>query len=144
MPDCVFDTSFIRLANDSLFGEKEGNLLNRRLTPLRQAVAGQSHLRYNRKLLDEYSNHIKEGRNDIIEQFFVLLDSPQTTLVRKHALSRQDNAKANRCRWPTHDRHVLAAAIGGIDVVIHVTENALGACSKKVKLIFGFHVNHVA
>jgi hypothetical protein len=144
MPECVFDTSFVRLANDSLFGEKRGNLLNRRLTPLRQAVAAKSHLRYNRKLLGEYSMQIRERHNDVVEQFFALLDSPQATLVRKNALSRQDNAKARLCRWPVHDQHVLAAAIGGDDVVIHVTEGALGACSKAVKRVFGFQINHVA
>jgi hypothetical protein len=144
MPECVFDTSFIRLANDSLFGEKKGNLLNRRLVPLRQVVAGQSRLRYNRKLLNEYTQQVSVRHNDIVEQLFVLLDSPQAILVKKNALSRQDKSKANGCRWPTHDQHVLAAAIGGTDVVIHVTEGALGACSRDVKRVFGFHINRVA
>jgi hypothetical protein len=144
MPECVFDTSFVRLANDSLFGEKKGNLLSRRLAPLREAVAGQSQPRYNKKLLEEYSSQIREHRNDVVELFFVLLDSPQAILVKKNALSRQDKDKANGCRWPTHDQHVLAAAVGGKDVVIHVTEGTLGACSREVRRVFGFHINHVA
>jgi len=144
MDECVFDASFVRLANDSLFGEKLGNLLNRRLNAMRTVVDGDCRIRCNSKLLTEYSAQVRDHRNDVIEQFFSLLDSQETVWVKRSTLSRQDKNKANKCRWPTHDQHVLAAAIGGNAVVIHVTEDALGLCATSVRRIFGFHINHVA
>lgn len=144
MPDSVFDTSFVRLANDSLFGEKKGNLLNRRLTALRQVADRRRRVRYNSKLLNEYLQHVREHRNDVIDQFFAMLDSPEAIKVSRSSLSRQDMVKASKCRWPSHDQHILAAAIGGDRVVIHVTEGALGCCAKGVKQLFGISVDHVA
>ena len=144
MPECVFDTSFIAYANSPLVGEWEGNLLNRRLVAIRSVTTGQSRVRYNQKLLTEYIAHAREHRNDVVDQFFELLDSAQAIRVPRNRLCRTDNAKAENCGWPSHDQHVLAAAIGGIDVMIHVTEGALGKCSKKIKRVFGFAINHVA
>jgi hypothetical protein len=142
MPECVFDASFIGKANGLLTGERIGNLLNRRLTAMRSVTTGQSSVRYNGKLLSEYIAIVKEHRNDVVEQFFELLDKGPN-IRTKSTLSRTDKAKANECRWPTHDQHVLAAAIGGVEVTIHVTENTLGCCAPKVKRIFDIRINHV-
>jgi hypothetical protein len=144
MDDCVFDASFIAKANGHLAGEKQGNLLNRRLSAIRQVTSGKSRIRYNPKLLDEYCHLVKELRNDIVDQFVTLLEDENTVRLSGSTLCRQDKAKANKCRWPTHDQHVLAAAVGGKQVTIHVTENALGGCSVAVKKCFGFKVNYVA
>jgi hypothetical protein len=144
MHDCVFDASFVAKANGLLVGERPGNLLHRRLTAMRSVASGQSRVRYNRKLFQEYAEHVREHRNDVVEQFFELLDSAQAVRVGRNTLRSHEIAKANDCRWPAHDRHVLAAAIGGTDVVIHVTENPIGGCAASVHRIFGFHVNHIA
>ena len=143
MPEAVFDTSFLHTANGPYSGQKNSSALNRRLTAIRGVNSGHSRVRYNDKLLAEYSNSLKVHRNDVIEQFIELLDSKKAIRLPSSTLRHADKAKANECRWPTHDQHVLAAAVGGSGVVIHVTENALGACAKKVKRIFGIKINHV-
>lgn len=144
MPECVFDTSFIAYANEPLAAEMTGNLLNRRLSAIRSVTTSQSRIRYNQKLLKEYSEHAKVARNDVVNQLFDLLDSQQAIFVKRSTLSRTDKVKSEACGWPSHDQHVLAAAIGGTEVVIHVTEGMLGRCSSKIRRIFGFEINHVA
>src|SRR6266511_2115767 len=144
MSDCVFDTSFVATANGSLTGEKKGTLLHRRLTEIRKVVDRENRVRYNPKLLTEYMTVVKKRRNDVVDQFFELLDSDRAVRLKTNTLRHADKTKANDCRWPTHDQHVLAAAIGGTEVSIHVTENALGACAAAIKRVFGFKVNHVA
>ena len=144
MGQCVVDTSFLAKANGALAGIRAGNLLHRRINAISRIVEGKDRLRYNSKLLQEYAPHIKDCRNDIVEQLVALLDDSETIKVRKNTLKRQDKARANKCRWPNHDQHVLAAAIGGEEVTIHVTENDLGACGPAIKREFGFRVNHVA
>jgi hypothetical protein len=143
MSECVFDASFIGKANGPLTGERAGNLLSKRLIAMRRVTAGESRIRYNAKLLAEYICLVKERRNDVVDQFFEILDKGPKVKA-KSTLGHADKARANKCRWPTHDQHVLAAAIGGKDVVIHVTENALGLCSSEVRRVFGFKINHVA
>jgi hypothetical protein len=144
MPECVFDTSFIAYARGPIANQKVGNLLHKRLTAIRSVTTGRSRVRYNQKLLNEYIDHAKAPRNDVVEQFFELLDSDHAIRVKRSTLSRTDKVKADFVGWPTHDQHVLAAAIGGTDVIIHVTERALGLCTTKVKRVFGFALNHVA
>lgn len=144
MADSVFDASFVGKANGPTQAEMEGNFLHRRLTAMRSVTSGARRVRYNSKLLQEYRQIVRVYRNDVIDQFFELLDSPRAVLVARNTLSRQDKAKAVSCRWPSHDQHVLAAARGGTEVIIHVTENALGACSANVRRIFGFQVNHIS
>lgn len=144
MSECVFDTSFIAFANEPLVAEREGNLLNRRLVAMRSVTSLQSRLRYNQKLLIEYSQHARVRRNDVVNQLFDLLDSPQAIFVKRSTLSKTDKVRSVACGWPSHDQHILAAAIGGTDVVIHVTERTLGQCSNKIRRYFGFVINHVA
>ena len=144
MGECVFDTSFIFLANGQLAGERPGNLLNKRLSAIRRVVDRRARPRYNQKLLTEYQDKIRVYRNDVIELFVAILDTEAAINVKTNRLKRADLDKAQKCGWPLHDQHVLAAAIGGNKVVIHVTENALGACSSKVKRLFGVSVNHIA
>jgi hypothetical protein len=143
MPECVFDASFIAYANGPLSNAKAGNLLHRRLCAIRTVTTGRSRVRYNRKLLQEYINHASARRNDVIDQFFELLDSARAICVLRSTLSRIDKVKADTCGWPTHDQLVLAAAVGGQQVTIHATEFAHGMCSKKIKRIFKFSINCV-
>lgn len=144
MPDCVFDSSFVAKANGPVEAEKAGNFLHRRLDAMRSVTSGERRLRYNPKLLSEYSALIQQSRNDVLDQFLELLDNERTVRLKNSTLRRADKVKANKCRWPTHDQHVLAAAIDGEEVVIHVTETALGVCRAAVRRVFGFSINYIA
>jgi hypothetical protein len=146
MAECVFDASFIGYANDPLdeVNFAPGTLLRRRVTALETVTSGRSRLRCNPKLIAEYDQLVKVHRNDMIEQFIALLDSEQTIKLKSSTLRRQDKVKATDCGWPTHDQHVLAAAVGGTDVVVHVTEGIMGVCAPKVWRIFRIRVNFVA
>lgn len=143
MAECVFDASFIAKANGSCSGANNGNLLQRRLNAVQSVTSGASRLRYNQKLLNEYLKHVQECRNDLVELFFEILDSDKAIRVKRSTLCKADNAKANDCRWPSHDQHILAAAIGGTNVVIYVTEKTLGSCGVAVKRIFSFTIAHI-
>jgi len=144
MSDCVVDTSFIALANKTMEEPPTEDVLYQRIDAIRLIVETNQRLRVNPKLLTEYEPHIKEQRNDVVDQFVALLDDPNTVKLSSNTLRKADNAKANTCRWPTHDKHVLAAAIDGDNVTIHVTDNVLGNCAKAVRRIFGFKINHIA
>jgi hypothetical protein len=144
MSDSVVDTTFIALANEELAEARADDLLYKLVTAIGKIVEGKDRLRVNPKLLKEYEPHICEHRNDIVDQFVALLDSPETVRLTSSSLRRSDNAKAETCHWPGHDRHLLAAAINGEKVTIHVTEHALAQCAAAVKRIFGFKVSHVA
>lgn len=122
MPDCVVDATVVYMANGDLAGRQPGNILDRRLTVIQQIGSGARRLRYNQKLLAEYRQVVPEPRNDIIEVFFTAL-SERGVLVGRNKLLRHDYLKAiQTCRWPSHDQHLLAAAIGGINPSIVVTE----------------------
>lgn len=144
MAECVFDTSFVYLANGLLEGARAGNLLHRRLVAIKEVVDGQSRPRFNRKLLNEYQDKIREYRNDVVELFITLLDTDRAIYVSRNTLRRPERARAIECRWPAHDYHLLAAAVGGTAVVIYVTESAHGTCGAMIKRKFGVTIRRVA
>jgi hypothetical protein len=146
MAECVFDASFIGYANGPLDGQVAAlkEVPRQLLATIETVIAGRGRLRCNPKLLEEYDKLTKVPYNDLIVLFITLLDSERTTKLKSNTLRRQDNAKAEECGWPQHDRHVLAAAVGGTDVTIHITEPRLGRCSTKVWRVFKIRVNFIA
>lgn len=143
MNDAVFDTTVVAFANSDIAARRAGNVLDNRLGLLEKALNGRLHIRYNGKLLGEYVAHVSERRNDVIELFFALLDSGRTTLVRKNTLSRQNYRIARDERWPTHDQHLLAAALDGENPEIYVTEAILANCDAGIYRVFRIHVRQV-
>ena len=145
MPDCVLDASVVYMANGDIAKRKPGNVLDRRLVAIEEVVSGAMRLRYNRRLLGEYQRLIQEFRNDVIELFFAVLDSDRCILVKRSTLSRQHFATCKRvCRWPSHDQHLLAAALGGDEPWIFVTEAHLAQCAAQILASFAIHVAHLA
>jgi hypothetical protein len=140
MNDAVIDTSVVTFANCDLLARMPGETFDRTLHVLELARDGELHLRYNPKLLTEYHDHVKECRNDVIEIFFTLLDSPGAVLVPRNSLSRQHYQLALRNGWPTHDQHLLAAAIEGDRPHIYVTEQILANCAARVYRTFRIRV----
>src|SRR5258708_11582316 len=112
MNDAVLDTTVVAFGNSDIAARKRGNSLDVRLRILEAAVTRQIRIRYTPKLLGEYQQHVRERRNDVIELFFAVLDSGAAVLVRRNTLSRHHHARAVGERWPPHDEHLLAAAIG--------------------------------
>jgi hypothetical protein len=141
MPDCVVDASVVAFANGDIAGRRPGNLFDRRLDVIEQVVTGTRRLRYNPKLVGEYRQLIKEHRNDVIEALFAILDSPRSVYVKRNSLSRQNHAKATQtCGWPSHDQHLLAAALDGDESAVVVTEGHLVQCSAAILMHFDIRV----
>ena len=144
MHDAVFDASVVAFSNGDLAGRRSGNAIDVRLRTVENALSGRSRVRYNPKLLKEYGDHVKHYRNDVIASFFALLDSQKSVFVKRNTLSSSKHDLANgRCRWPSHDQHLLAAAVGGNKPEVFVTEGALAACSACIKRHFKIDVVHV-
>jgi hypothetical protein len=140
MTDCVVDATVIHLANGDLVSRQLGTLFDRRLRLLEQVTNGSRRLRYNPKLLGEYERLTREVRNDIVELFFIAL-SEKAFLVKRNTLSRQDYRTANRkCGWPGHDQHLIAAALGGNDPHLVVTERWHIKCAACVLRSFAIHI----
>jgi len=143
MHDAVIDTTVVAFANCDIAARKEGNSLDKRLEVLETAVNGGIRIRYNDKLITEYADHVRDHINDVIAMFFALLDSAAAIRAKKSTLSRQHYERAVRVRWPTHDQHLLAAAIGGHRPVVYVTEPLLSNCAAGIHRIFKIHVYRV-
>lgn len=144
MADVVIDASVIGLCNGDLAQSRPGSAVERRLTVIERAAKGEHRLRYNPKLLTEYQQLTRNQTNDLIELFFATLaDTSRTVFVKRNTLCNSDRAKADKCRWPSHDRHLLAAAVGGNHPFIFVTEAQLALCAKKVLATFCIRIEHV-
>lgn len=139
MADSVLDATVVAFANGDIAARRPGNVFDRRLAAIEQVAHGRRRLRYNQKLLGEYQQVIQERRNDVIDLFFSVL-ADRSFRVRANTLSRQDHAKAKKCRWPSHDQHLLAAAVGGDRPTIFVTESRHAACAAKILSCFGVHI----
>lgn len=133
--DTVYDTTVVAYSNGQLSGRRPGNAMDRRLGYLEAFIAGNRRALYNSKLLQEYTRQVRERRNDVIENFLTLL-ADTGMLVPKSQLSKRDFGRAREVRWPSHDQHLLAAALGGTDATILVTEKALAQCAAGVKREF--------
>ena len=133
MHDCVVDATVIHMANGDISGRRPGNVLDKRLTALHQISSGARRLRYNPKLLGEYQRVARERRNDIIELFFTAL-AERAILVTRNKLPRHIYATAiQMCGWPSHDQHLLAAAVGGVRPSILVTEQGHLNCAACIR-----------
>jgi len=137
--DTVYDTTVVAYANGDLRGRKKGNALDKRLFTLEEFVNGSRRALYNMKLLLEYEDKIKHHQNDIIELFLMAL-ADRGLRVARSTLSRQDYSRAKKVRWPSHDQHLLAAALGGRDVTIFVTEQLLAACATGIRNNFSITI----
>ena len=143
MRDTVYDTSFVAYSNGELAGRKANNVLDRRLSKIEEFVEGKRVAWYNDKLLGEYRDKVRRTRNDVIETFLIRLADAGRRAARSR-LSRTNYAKALKAQWPSHDQHLLAAAIEGTRATIFVTEKVLEDCAKSAKREFGFSVVRIA
>ena len=138
MSETVYDTRFLACANGNISNLRPFSQLQKRVSYVKEFSDGKTTARFNAKLLQEYDKHIKEYRNEIIESFFKLLvdhgiKSNRNTLTGPD-WQRLDGA------WPTHDRHLLAAAIDGVKVRIITSEKDLVKKKAVVKRIFRIDV----
>jgi hypothetical protein len=139
--DAVFDTTVVAVGNRQIADRRSGNSFDKTLRLLQAVINRVMRVRYNSKLRREYDEHVRQYRNDFIEVFFTILDSPQAVQVARNSLSRQHYDMAVRqARWPSHDQHLLASALGGERPHIYVTEQYLQDCGPKIYRIFGIRV----
>lgn len=142
MADTVFDASFVAVSRGNLSGRRPGNVLDRRLRKIEEFLRGARIAWYNDRLLTEYVEHLKGDRNDVIQAFLIrLADVGKRT---RSTLSRPNYVKARTARWPTHDHHVIAAAIEADNCTIFVTETALENCAAAIKRTFSIIVVRIA
>jgi hypothetical protein len=144
MSDCVLDTSLVRGANEDMESRKPGSLFDKTLAIIEEVANGTWRVRYNPKLLNEYQAQVRIYKNDFMSVFFQILDSAQAVRVERSTLTRQQKAASDKCKWPSHDQHLLAAAIDGNNCCIFVTENFLHSCGDKVLRHFRIHVHHIS
>lgn len=113
MNNTVYDTKLIATVNCPLSARRANTVLNRRIEIVEESVGQKQRTiaRYNWKLWSEYEKHIKDYRNDIIILFFSKL-ADIGIRVSVCTLRRQHWNKI-RNHWPSHDQHLIAAAIGG-------------------------------
>jgi len=137
--DTVYDAEVIAKANGDLSGRKRGNRMDLRLSWIEVCLAGQRRAIYNGKLLGEYTKHVKTCRNDLIDAFIRRLADHGMKAAR-NTLSSVNYAKARKMKWPSHDQHLLAAAIEAQDATIVVLEDALAGCGAAAKREFGVTV----
>ncbi len=129
MTDCVIDATVVYKANGAITGRRAGNMFDKRLAVIEQVGSGVRRLRYNGKLLKEYEQVMRTPRNDVIELFFAKL-TDTAVLVSRSTLSTPHYDKAvSKCGWPSHDQHLLAAAINGVNPSIVVTEHNHVKCA---------------
>ncbi len=139
MTDTVYDTTVVSFSNADLEGRQKDNQLNARLTYLEDFLRGYRVALYNDKLSREYTDHLHEIRNDVVEGFIDALDR-RGRRSASNKLSRPDYVKSRGIGWPSHDQHLLAAALEGSRTHILVTEDILSGCAARVKREFGFTV----
>lgn len=137
--DTVYDATVVTCANGDLAGRRRGNALDRRLRVLEEFVNGRRVAWYNNKLLQEYENHVVERRNDVIETFLDSL-ADHGRRATSNRLSTSQYASARRMRWPSHDQHLLAAALEATRATIFTTERRLHSCRADVQRVFGVAV----
>ncbi len=143
MSNTVYDTTLVAYANGAIAGRKPGNVLDRRLRSIEKFLQGTRVAWSNTKLQAEYFQKIKEHRNDVIEAFFIrLVDHGR--LAKRNTLSRQEYARAKKLGWPSHDQHLLAAALEAGAATICVTENSLAVCAAGLRREFTTAIEHIA
>ncbi|MGD0036813.1 MAG: hypothetical protein ABSC53_05930 [Bacteroidota bacterium] len=144
MIDFVVDATIIGMSNVEMVAPETNSRFVRLVAVLDQIANGNDHARYNSRLLSEYEQLTKIHRNDIIDMFFNLLEPPHSVFVNRNRLERHHYVVAvDKCGWPSHDQHLLAAAIGGSNPLILVTEPILANCGQKILRHFKIHVDHV-
>ncbi len=139
-PAVVYDATVVAFSCGALTGRKKGNALDLRLAAIERFVFGFAVARYNRKLFSEYDDHTRtREKNDVVRVFLELLVR-NGVLVNSNRLSRTDYARALSVRWPSHDQHLLAAAICRGKAILYVTEAAHSKVASGVKRAFGIDV----
>lgn len=143
MGNTVYDTSFLALSNGDIAARKRGNVFDRRICKIEEFIKGARIAWYNNKLFAEYTMHVAQRRNDVVEAFFLRL-ADHGKKAKRNTLSTPQYAQCRQTRWPTHDQHLLAAAIEAGNSTIFVTEQALADCAATVKRRFGISVTQIA
>lgn len=140
MNDAVIDTAVVSLANADLSNKPLTGKFKSRLEKIELCIKKKSRLRINDKLRTEYLDHLSNIRNDYVALFIQMLDTDSVVKARRSTLSRQDHQTATSCRWPSHDQHLLAAAIGGNRVKLWVHESAHTQCAACIRRRFSVRV----
>lgn len=130
----VIDT---RIVVEMNIADEQDTLASRyceRVSLLARCYKGDLLIRLNSKLLREYKTKAPKTANDYVEAFFAILDNRERArMVKRNKLEKKLHVKCNECRFPSHDQHLLAAAVLDADesgsVTIFVAEKAHTNCA---------------
>jgi len=144
MNDCVIDATIVCLSNQALANRAPGSPLDQRLRVIELVISAIRRVRFNARLLSEYERVARKHQNDLIQLFFAILDSPKAVRVSRNSLSRQVYAAAvGDCGWPSHDQHLIAAALDGVNPCICVTESHHAVCSELIWRRLKIQIEHI-
>jgi hypothetical protein len=140
MRHVVFDATVVRYGNIPMEARASDSVANRRLAAVEGFVIERAVVaRYNPKLAHEYQPAFDDPQNDVIAAMLIAL-ADTGIFVKSNTLSRPHYARMRDTRWPSHDQHLLAAAVEGKDPLIFTCEDAHGVCAKAVRREFGIAV----
>ena len=141
MSDAVVDASVIGMTDEDLLAQGSEDSIRRRVKLIDDCANKKLRLRCNPTLEGEYSRILKDSNKDLHILFLGALES--AFRVTKNKLDRHAYLRSLDAGWPSHDQHLLAAAIGGTRPTIYVTEKKLFSCATKVKREFSISVSSI-
>ncbi len=143
MKDTVYDASFVKFSLAESSESERSELTNQRWKEIEGFIVGKRKLYYNQKLGKEYNQLLKNATNDDSVQAFIFALVDTGIKGSKNGLSRQKRVQAQAAGWPTHDDHLLSAALLGTKTEIFVTEQTLANCGTAIKRIFKFVITRI-
>jgi predicted nucleic acid-binding protein len=146
MEECVIDTVVLQSANAPITKPpRRGSLFAKRVRLLEDVRVGNKTVLYSPRLVQEYQTKISEPRNDYVKAFLEILSDPRRSIPnwKRWTGSQQDRAHS-KCRYPSHDDHLLQTAIRPNPTMIITEEATLLSTDTCIHRYFGVHIRHVA
>src|SRR6266516_5070003 len=141
MPEeLAIDTSVLVRANITLTPERSAATLQAaRLSLLRRVQSRQAAVLISERLAAEYGHRITTYKNDFVRLFFELVTQPDGTHIIMNCRTpwgHAELARADACRFPVEDRHVLRTAVRASRTTIYSEEGRVLAAHPCIRKAF--------
>jgi len=108
----VVDTVVPQKTNESIqLPLLDGSEIAKRVSLLRRIGSGELTALISEPLLHEYRKQVRESKTDFVQAFIAIVSDPQRRVFNWAPWSGGHREKAQKCRFPAHDIHVLRTAI---------------------------------
>lgn len=142
--ECVIDTNILQKANARLLKSPVATRkFYKRIALLERIMNDELHPLMSQKLLAEYETQVREPRNDFVKAFLEIITMPDRVSYNWHRPWRGDAEKARKCRFPSHDDHVLRTAIRPHASTIYTEERPMLATDACIYRAFRVHIRDV-